>query len=403
MATDDAPYAPARPRRTGDRSWLRRPAVFLALPCLVLAYLLLDSTPFESGYGLSKAAAANGTMVLVGPYVAVCAAYEAVVLRMFWGRWSVRRPWWQVLGQRMAPVVAAGAVVLGLIYMLSLSRGQIDPPGWQFPLLSLLGVIAWTMFGAAFGLVFGRLVALTAAALLPFLTLALPVAWEPLWLRHLNGAPVDCCSTNLVLDPRAVSASVGFLGGVLVLAVCVARVRLAPAGNVPWPTALVSVVVVVAATTLSLSARELGASPATLRPAAQLSCQEDVCLWPEDRQAFSVNQAAWQRVRSAWASLGLPAPTGRVAPVEAAGLLPIASRAQQEQQVAESMAVTLPRALLGCMDDYTDELRNNGLDQVSYLLLIELDAEEPHSLVPIGSPPPRAAAVELWQRLEPCR
>jgi hypothetical protein len=403
-----APEAPERrpALRRGDRSVLRRPAVLLAVPCAFLAYLLLDLTPTVPNYGLSRASAANGTLVFVGPFVAVCAAYEAFTLRSIWGRLTVVRPWWQVLGERMIPVVAAGLAVMGVIYAIALAGpGGLAAPGWQFPLLSLLGIVTWTSLGAAVALVAGRLVAMSVALLLPFLVLALPAGWEPLWVRHVNGMLIDCCSTSQIVDPRALTASVGFLGGLLVLSVCVARVRLAPPQHTPWLAGVVALLTLAGAVVLVSGAREMTASPAIPRSQADLHCQEEICLWPEDREALAVNRSAWQRVRQAWIGLGLPEPTGHIGPVAAEGILPVTSRAPREQDVVTSMALTLPRAMLGCTADFDNEQQDLLFEAVSYLLLIELDVPDPEEMVVVvSSPPPQAAdATNLWQGLERCQ
>ena len=407
----DSPARPGTavrfPNRRADRSLLRTPAVLLAVPCAVLALVFLSGNPGTSDYALAQATAATATMAVVGPVLAVCAAWETLTLRTLWGRLTVRRAWWQVLFQRLLPVLVAGLLVEGACHVfVQAQSGHPGWPGWELPALTVLGVLAWTAFGAALALTLGRLLAMTAALLVPYLVLTLPGGWEPLWLRHLNGNPFDCCSTSQVLDPRVTVGSAAVLGTVLVVSLCVAQVRLAPSGNRPWAAAAVTVLVLVTAGFGIARASGLGASPGQQRPAGALECRQDICLWPEDRDAFDANRAGWAGVRAAWTDLRLPAPqNARIGPIAAGGLLPVTTTATDTASAQATMAQLLPRALTGCLDDFTDPQRDERLDRLSVLLLQRLvkgDADAFPVTVPDPQPVP-ADATRLWREAGRCR
>ncbi|GIF10072.1 hypothetical protein [Actinoplanes teichomyceticus] len=405
MAADHV--APVRfPGRRADRSLLRTPAVLLAVPGAVLAYLFLSGNPGLSAYPLAQGSAATGAMAVIGPVLALAAAWETFTLRSLWGRITIRRSWLRVLAERLRPVLAAGLLMQGACHVYAQAQSA-NPgwPGWQLVLLTVLGVFAWTAFGAALALTLGRLLALTAALLVPYLALTLPAGWEPLWLRHLNGNPVDCCSTSQVLDGRVVAASAALLGAILVLSLCVVRVRLAPSGNRPVIAAAVAVAAVAAAGFGIAPVTALGASPAAPRPAGSLECRRDICLWPEDAGAYAANEAAWTAVRAAWADLRLPIPPdARIGPVAAGGLLPITTSATDPTSAEVAMAQLLPRSLANCVTDFTDPGRDDRLDRLTVLLQQRLDLRGAGlPLVTVSDPQPVPADAErLWREAGRC-
>lgn len=400
------------PGRTRNPLWsvgraLRRtPAVWLALPFGAMALILLHSTP-DSGYGLARASAAHATLVVVGAFAAVCAAWETETLRRLWGRLVVTRPWWQVLAARLAPTLGITAVLLAVVYAVALLAppGPVTSgPGWQFPVLTLLAVTAWTLFGAAVTLSAGRLVALPAALLVPYLATTLPAGWEPLWLRHTTGILFDCCATGQVLDPRAVGASTAVLGALGALSLCVAAVRLGPAGVTPWPAVVVAVAVLATAAFPVANVMAMGASPTAPRSASDLVCSDRVCLWPEDEESRPANREAWDSVSAGWSRLGLPPLPDTVSAATGHGM-PVATTFVDARQARLSMAASVPRVARGCTDDYDDERLNRAFDDLSYLLLVELGMREDLDAtgLSVSTPAPRAEqAPRLWQATEQC-
>ena len=137
---------------------------------------------------------------------------------------------------------------------------------------------------------------------------------------------------------------------------------------------------------------------------AQLDCAHDVCLWPEDKIYRDANQTGWDQVQSSWRALGLPLKTTRIGPVTTPTLLGVTVTTDSADQVRASMASLLPRALLGCQDDYTDQNRNDVLAELAYLTLN--GTGHPNPLVtplPPNQPPPTAAdADRLWSSVQAC-
>ncbi|MGI5186382.1 hypothetical protein ACQEVZ_60125 [Dactylosporangium sp. CA-152071] len=351
-------------------------------------------------YAPARAAAVTGAMAILAPILALCAVWEAATLRVLWGLLTVRRQWWLVLAARLAPVLAVGVLIHLALYAEALLLPSPAWPGWELPSLSLVGVLAWTAFGAALALVLGRLLAMTAALLVPYLALTLPAGWQPFWLRHVNGSPFDCCSTSEVLDPRVLVGSVGVLGAVAVLSVCVAQVRLAPSQYRPWAAAVVAVAALVGAAGGITAVAGLGPMPTRTRPADALVCRLPVCLWPEDAAAFAANEAAWRAASAAWTDLGLPAPAvDRIGPIQAEGMLAITTTATSEESARATMAQMLPRALANCLRDFSDPARDQRLDQLSALLAAELGVAQ--ALGDVAAPVP-TEAPRLWREVGRC-
>lgn len=403
LATRPAGFAFVR--RCLDRSLLRTPACVFALPCAFVAYILFASTSTVGNYALGQASAANGALVAVGPFVALCAAYEMEALRALYGRLTVQRSWWRVILGRLSVTVVSGLGIMLLIYLIALTAlPVIAVPGWSFPVLSIVGVITWIFFGAAVSLMVPRLVAFPVALLVPYLALTLPAGWEPLWLRHTTGMLSDCCTTSQVLDTRAFVASVAALATLIILSLCVAKIRVSPAQSTVWVPLLVAAAALTTGSYLSSDVRDMGAVPGMDRPTAQMLCQADVCLWPEDTSAYETNAVAWSRVRQAWEELGLAALPPTIGPARSNTVLPIAVASSNPEEVRVSMAQSLPRALRGCADNYEDERRNKHFDDLTYLLLAHMGQPLPEFVSQtVSVPAPMAAdALTIWAETESC-
>ena len=398
-------------RRLGDRTRLRSAAAVLWVPAVAFAvfFVSANATGWATNYPLAAASQANDGVVIIGPYVAVAAAWEMGALRTLWGQLPVRRSWWRVLAGRLGLVIGSGlAAMLSLYAVFGHLTVLIDFPGWSFPVISLISVMCWSLFGAALALIFRPLVALPVAVFVPFLVVSLPQGWSPLWLRHLNGYLSDCCSTSDVLDPRAVTASVGFLGAIAVCSLAVIAVRLVHDPRQATATAAIALAVAgaaaVGARSLIYPASNLGPLPTAMRPLAQLRCTNDVCLWPEDAIYRAANQTGWGQVQASWRALGLPLKATRIGPVTTTTLLGVTVTTDSADQVRGSMASLLPRALVGCQDDYTNQSRNDALADLAYLTLN--GTGHPNPLItplPPGQPAPTAGdAHRLWSYVRPC-
>jgi hypothetical protein len=395
----------------GDRSGLRSAAVLLWVPAVAFAlfFISANATGWAANYPLAAASEANDGVVIIGPYVALAAAWEMGALRSLWGRLPVRRPWWRVLSGRLALVIGCGLAAMVTLYgVLGHATVLTDFPGWSLPLISVISVLCWSLFGAAVALIFRPLVALPVALIAPFLVISLPQGWSPLWLRHLNGYLSDCCSTTDVLDSRAVLASLGFLAAIAVCALAVIAVRLVRDPRSAPATAAVALAVtgvaVLGAWALISPASQLGPLPTATRPLAQLDCAQDVCLWPEDKIYRDANQTGWDQVQASWRALGLPLKTTRIGPVTTPTLLGVTVTTDSTDQVRASMASLLPRAVLGCQDDYTDQNRNDALAELGYLTLNGTGHPDPlvTPLRPDQPQPTAADAGRLWSSVQAC-
>jgi len=378
----------------------------LLLPAVLLALVYIgggvDVSAFS--YSLADEARASQAIVVIGPFVALSAAFEMRVLRVLWGRLEVRRPWYAVAIGRLWLVLAAGLVAMSVAYVaVAGPHALVAPRGWAYPLLSVAGVLAWTSVGAALGLVFRPVAAAPLALIVPYIALVFPGAWDPLWLRHLNGLLFDCCSTSEVLHSRALVASLAMLAACTVGAWTVVAIRLGPSKP--------SLVLLTAGMTLALGlallglaqARKLGPAPTSVRPNAELRCAGAVCMWPEDEEARRANALAWVRVQRAWASLGLPLREAIVGPVSSAAMLNLVVLTPDARFAAQSMSAALPRAVADCRERYDNEQVNRASDGLVYLIQRHMGFSGTDTLrLPSSSLPAPADAPTLFAALNAC-
>lgn len=396
-------------RYRSNGSYSRTISVVLLVPAGLLALFYVGSLTSVSvfDYALASAAKASGAIVVVGPFVALSAAYEMRVLRALWGQLDVRLPWYRVAFGRLWPVAGAGVLAMGASYaaMGAAGSSSLMSPGWYYyPLVSLFGVFAWMSVGAALGLLFRPLVAVPLAAITPYLVVTLPGGWEPLWLRHLTGLLFDCCSTSDVLDRRAVVASTGILLAFGLVGWMLIFLRLGALSPSPSPFAAGSVLTAGLVLLAVTQASHLGAAPTAQRPLNALECSGQVCLWPEDARARQANEAAWPKVRLAWTELGLPLRQTAIGPVSGPEMLDVVVLTEDPRAAAASMAQALPRAALGCRERYQDEAGNLAADQLALLLLQRVGESDPtlqESIQP-GSAPTPADAPNLYRTLGRC-
>jgi hypothetical protein len=394
------------------------PAVAMALYWVARTWSI---EPFNNRpYAPALAVQANATVIILGPYVAVASAWEMVTLRSVWTRIPVRRSRVGVVLGRLGLVLGSGVTAFVVCYVVIGRRPLLaDFPGWQLPAVSIASVLAWSAFGAALSLLFRPWLSVPAALVVPFLVLSLPQGWEPLWLRHVNGYLSDCCGTSDVLDPRAVHASLSFLGAVTLLSSCVIAIRLARGPSQVRRTLVgAGGAVVLAALVAAIGiapVRHMGPIPTLVRSADALRCADSVCLWPEDEAARPANERAWAQVKQAWASLGLPPITARIAPITLPGTLDLATTGTVSAQAAASMAVLLPRAASGCEQNAPPGAagqrtatvigqRDVSLAAVSYLLLKKIGYPTPTDLLPLplSKTPAASDAPRLWRSVGRC-
>lgn len=387
-------------------SYSRALPLLLLIPAglLALVYVDLIANPSVFPYSLAGEARASQAIVVVGPFVALSAAFEMRVLRVLWGRLYVRRPWPFVVVGRLWLVVGSGVVAMAVAYIAVVGlRSLLVSGSWEYPLVSLTGVLAWTSVGAALGLVFRPIASVPLALVVPYVALVFPGAWDPLWLRHLNGLLFDCCSTSQVVDLRAVVASLAILAACAIVSWMVIGVRLGPLRPSLAPLSGGATLAIGLVLLGAGQARHVGVLPASARPTSELQCAGAVCLWPEDAETRRANVLAWARVRGAWSSLNLPLRDTTIGPVSGPGMLDLVSLTPNARAAAQSMSLALPRTFTGCQNRYDNEEANRASDGLAYL--IQQRAGLPHDAtlrLPPGHPPVASDASALLTALEGC-
>ena len=398
-------------RRRADRGRLRAASVILLVPAVLFAVYFVSQNTLPSNYALARMSQANDAIVILSPYVAVCAAWEMVVIRAVWGRSLVRRIPLTVALQRLALVVGSGLLASLACYAYFVGRDLFTRfPGWSFPLLSALSVLAWATVGAALALLVRPIVAIPLSLLLVFLAISLPQGWSPLWARHLTGYLADCCGTSDVLAPSAVHASIATMAVLSAVSVWIIWIRLTHSGRAARKRLVIGVVPVAAVVTVAVvvaaPVSSLGALPVVTRPAGQLVCSARVCLWPEDLSALRSNRAGWRVIERAWRSLGLPVPNTSIGPISGPGVLGITTRTSSTDQTILSMASLFPRAAVGCENNFDDPARNAKLDELSYLVYVSAGgsaaAARSNFLSLSGTVPTQSQARSLWQSVSRC-
>ncbi|MBN0044420.1 hypothetical protein JS756_09900 [Streptomyces actuosus] len=97
----------------------------------------------------------------------------------------------RVAAHTLAPVVAAGWLILGLPVAMRLIETRLLPtPAALAPLLLGMGlVVAWAVIGCALGHLTPRLISAPLSAVVVYYLIVETGQVEPVWLRHVSGAP----------------------------------------------------------------------------------------------------------------------------------------------------------------------------------------------------------------------
>lgn len=285
--------------RTSLAYWLS--PLFLAIP-----FLGLQGPPYTSDpYALALTASATVPVIVLAPLAAMCAAWEGDRLRR--ARWldqPRRRGLPRVALAAAAPTVAVATTAL-FIGVMALTAPLLPTP--RVVAQTVLVLWAWILLGFGVGLHVRAVIAMPALVLGGYVWFTLPIALEPLWMRHLGGALFSCCHVDRELDPRATAAVLVVAAGVAVvgaLAVALAD-RAAPTHHL-----LVGVPVLAASLVVgSLLVDHLGADPDRPRPVAD-DCTESrpaFCLYPEHADLREDLVALAPRVAT-WQDLGIEVP-----------------------------------------------------------------------------------------------
>lgn len=406
-------------RRRGDRARTRSASVVLLVPAVILALFMTASywslSPGFNNNPYLPALATEGNygMLLIGPYVAVCAAWEARTLRVMWSRLTIRRRRVDVLAGRLGLVVGCGLVAMLIVYVARAGSGTFRALlVWQLSLITLISILVWTIFGAALALLLRPLIAFPLALLVPFFARVLPPAWSsPSWARYLTGQVTECCSPSQIPSTKVFLASGGALLALgacccAIIAVRLARTRLELRRSSVGGIA-VAVVAVLVAVSAAISVRHLGFDPQPARSVSDLSCSGDLCLWPEDEPARAANEKGWHQVREVWTKqLGLPLHSDRAGPVNTSSIVGVATSTKQSRLAAGSMAGLLPHALAGCIGGTrsSDRASEATMDRLGVLLQRRIGQGGQAPKLPPGTKALSVAgASAAWASVKHCR
>ncbi|MFF8530766.1 hypothetical protein ACN6K9_006106 [Streptomyces sp. SAS_267] len=109
------------------------------------------------------------------------------------GVWNLApaRTRYRVAAHTLAPVIAAGWLILGLPVVMRLIETRLLPtPQALAPLLLGMGlVVAWAVIGCTLGHISPRLISAPLSAVVAYYLITETGQVEPVWLRHVSGAP----------------------------------------------------------------------------------------------------------------------------------------------------------------------------------------------------------------------
>ncbi|MGA4841026.1 DUF7224 domain-containing protein [Streptomyces sp. G45] len=286
-------------------------AVWGLLPVCLWMWVFAHQPDFPVTDRYWEAATAQITSVGIIP-VSLCAAagaWEGARLkrsRLASGA-AARTPLVVALAQlRVVGGVGLACVLWALACVAGRATGGPTGPDLRVVGLLCLLLVAYTAVGYAAGWLFPGVLAVPAVAVATFLWLSYPVAFEPFWLRQLNGTNLtECCAYDRTLDPRALVAPALVATGLLIAAVVAVAAR-------AWTTRLAGLLPLALAVLVAVPLVDpLGFDPTKSRDTAALTCTgaaPRVCLWPEqadDAEKFRtwVGQSS-ARLRTA----GVPLP-----------------------------------------------------------------------------------------------
>lgn len=292
------------------RSLLRiSPAIWLS-PLLVILALLATNIVSTTAdpYALAHASVGAYTVFLIAPFCAACGAWEGG--RLLRARWTnlahARSPLWiaiHAVGLTLG--VGIVAIIVAILARL-LSAGILAIPDLRIVGMVTIVIVAHTLLGFAIGIHVSPVIAVPATFLIDYGWMVLPVAIEPLWVRHLNGALASCCLLSDVLAPQAftgpIIVAIGLAGtAVLLLGRTLNRIRLGIA-IIPTLAALIFG---------AFQVRTFGVDPVVDRvaPMACSSSTPRVCVWPEHRARLEEVTRIAVDAATRWRAIGINVPT----------------------------------------------------------------------------------------------
>lgn len=331
------------------------PALWAVPLTIFLAVIHVNNNPLASqGYPLAATARGASSVFVLAPIAGAIAAWEGGRLRSLgWFHLpSPRRPL-SIASEALWPVPAAAlvGVVVAIVASLQATGGR---PHFGVAAAALAAVLGFSVLGLGIGLRLAPPIAIPAVLVGGYAWMTFPVALEPLWLRHLNGAWFSCCLTGQELSPRALTSTVLVYGAFVLVGVALSWPR---AGAVVRG-AVVSLVGVALAAAVA-QASLLGADPSTPRPAADLECRHgavQMCVWPEHSRVLT--DAALESVAAAsarWRALGLDLPQhfseGMSAPQDEPAVRFGTTPTATTSDIVVSLAASVSQQYLSCTTD----------------------------------------------------
>jgi len=326
------------------------PALWLAVPMILVAGAYGMALYPSDHYGLGATAMGTGALPFVGGFVAATAAWEGARLR---------RPVWPVPMVRSRLAVATWAVLpsmlVGAAAVLAatavlLVRSNAAMPDVRVLAVVAVDLVAWAAAGFALGIVLPVPVAIPAAILLPFVWFAFVPAVHPVWLRHITGMFRDCCGLSEDLSGAAVLASVLADLGILLAAA-------AAVGSLPAPRrlAVAALALVVPVVVAAVLVAGMTYAPVSPRDTSLLGCRTSsgatLCVWPEHTAEADAILSTVVAVEGRWVAAGIKAPplvteAGRsTAP---AGSIPVLFNGSAPDDVVSTLAAGLVPAQPDC-------------------------------------------------------
>lgn len=286
---------------------------FLLPAGVVVGYVFLG-TVTATGTELQLAEQVNALVAaaLVLPIAGLCAAVLGSRLRqsrILSGAATVRRTWLRVFAAVVLPLwlVAIMALLLPVLAFTSPETHTWLPHPIVLSTVAMQA-LACTALGVGLGKRLQPLVAVPAAALLPFVLIGFPPAMQPVWLRFLTSLPSFCCQVYDRPDPRAIAGLVMF---------SFALSSLGFALFVPGDRARISQVVaitvfVACAAGAIICVRPLPTQAVVARsgsPQCQPVGQTSLCLWPEHERYRAEATPLLKRVDAVGKRTGVLIPT----------------------------------------------------------------------------------------------
>ena len=288
------------------------PGVWIVPILVILAVLATTATgipvQMPEPYLLALTAAGGTSVFVVAPVCAACAAWEGGRLR--------RAEWWTLPHTRSLPMIALASVtpiiIVGLVAITAAiavnfwQAGIVAIPDARIALKSVVLVAAHALLGFAIGTRVRPVIAVPSVLLVDYGWMVLPVALEPVWLRHLNGTWSSCCMLSTDLAPQAFAGAVIVAFGLTATAVLLLRPSLRRA---QLPVTIMPMVLVLGVGALLV--RGLDWAPVVARDPSLLVCssgQPQVCVWPEHRVRLEEVAALASDAATRWREVGIAVP-----------------------------------------------------------------------------------------------